>query len=403
MSLNLELIKSKSTIETVTIAIVSFILSLLSVLVLTYVFEAMGYPINRSQLIKYGLFDVLSNRKNIYGLLAFATPLIFTGLAVAIAFQAGLFNIGGQGQMAMGACYGAIWAAVIGPQILPDFMVKSAFVMILSTMIIGFIGGAIWGFIPGVLKAKTGAHEVITTIMMNFVASAWIRYLVGSQTYSPYVDKTSINANSQTDIITPAAQLHPLTSYSTKFTVAFFIAIIVIFIIHFLMSSTTFGYRIRAVGFNSKAATSAGINVDRMTILSMTLSGGLAGLGGVLYVMSVSPYRYYIGGEGTIGFDGIAVALIAQNAALAIGVAAIFFGFLYQSANNIDFKTDQRPEIIYVVQAFVILFVAAPVIARSLIRAFRVDREAHAELKRIANESIDNSERMDANIKEAEK
>ncbi|MDH5401632.1 MAG: ABC transporter permease, partial [Candidatus Heimdallarchaeota archaeon] len=310
----------------------------------------------------------LSNPENIAGMLYWTTPLIFSGLAVAIAFKAGLFNIGGQGQMMIGGLFSAIWAAEIIPKSGINFMNTKIF-LIPTTILIGFIAGGIWGMIPGYLKAHRGAHEVIVTIMMNLLAINVATYLIGSNSYSPFLDKTSKDAHSQTDKISPEAQLQPLfPEVSSRLNISLFLGVVLIILIYILITKTNFGYKMRAVGLNSIAAESAGIDTKKITTLTMALSGGIAGLGGTFMVMGTYPFRYQIGMEGTLGFDGIAVSLIAQNSPFGILIAALFFGFLSQSAYNIDIKTeDVPPDLLYILQALVIIFAATPLISKKII------------------------------------
>lgn len=362
MSVRLELIQTRNYVEALIMVLISFLFAIIAILLFIQILGFMGYPIDLGDLVFYTITDVFSDFSSILQILYWSSPLMLTGLAVAVAFQAGLFNIGGQGQMMLGGVFSAIWAAVIVPQNL-SFLNFPIFV-IPTTILMGIIGGGIWGFIPGYLKAKTGAHEVIVTIMMNLIAISLVTYLIGSQSYSPFIDKSSVDAYSQTDKISKAGQIGLIFPNETGFlNWTTLLTIIIVIIVHLLLFDTNLGFKIRAVGFNKSAAENAGIQSEGIIIRSMTLAGALAGLAGTFYVMGTPPYRYVGGFEGTLGFDGIAVALIAQNSPLPIILAALFFGLLTVSKNNLDFS-NIPPDLIFTLQAWVIIFVAAPLIAR---------------------------------------
>lgn len=376
MSIRTDIIKTTSIFDAIYMVLLSILFSVISILLFILIITIGGFGINVLDLFNSAVVNVLTDPKSLFRIFYWATPLMLTGLAVAVAFQAGLFNIGGQGQMLIGGVAAAIWAAALVPDI-PLFQNK--FVMISITIVIGFLFGGLWGFIPGYLKAKTGAHEVIVTIMMNLIAISLVTYLVGSQSYSPFVDSTSVDAYGQTDTISEYARINLLLpSYSNSLNWTTIITFVIVLIMQIVLFYTRYGFKLRAVGFNPIASKTAGINSDRIIMSSMFLSGGLAGLAGVFYVIGTSPYRYVSGFEGTLGFDGIAVALIAQNSPIAIAFAAIFFGFLTEGKNSLDRTTDIPPDILFALQAFVIIFIAAPAISRWVIdrlRAIKKEKE----------------------------
>ncbi len=376
MSIRTDIIKTTSIFDAIYMVLLSILFSVISILLFILIITIGGFGINVLDLFNSAVVNVLTDPKSLFRIFYWATPLMLTGLAVAVAFQAGLFNIGGQGQMLIGGVAAAIWAAALVPDI-PLFQNK--FIMISITIVIGFLFGGLWGFIPGYLKAKTGAHEVIVTIMMNLIAISLVTYLVGSQSYSPFVDSTSVDAYGQTDTISEYARINLLLpSYSNSLNWTTIITFVIVLIMQIVLFYTRYGFKLRAVGFNPIASKTAGINSDRIIMSSMFLSGGLAGLAGVFYVIGTSPYRYVSGFEGTLGFDGIAVALIAQNSPIAIAFAAIFFGFLTEGKNSLDRTTDIPPDILFALQAFVIIFIAAPAISRWVIdrlRAIRKEKE----------------------------
>ncbi len=270
------------------------------------------------------------------------TPLIFTGLAVAFAFHAGLFNIGCEGQLYVGAFTTAIVAAYL-PQFTPPL------IAILLAIIAGFIAG----FIPGYLKAKTGAHEVINTIMLNFIIMAIVNYLV--------IRFFKVPETIHTYPIINNAKIPRLFEYTSFFkgsaaNLSFFIALLACFIIYIILWKTKFGYEVRATGYNPKAAETAGINIKKIVILAMSISGGLAGLVGINFVLG---YKYYFeeGFSSGIGFMGIAVALLGRNHPLGVFIAALFFGILSQGGLVINAIVPK--ELVDILQAVVIISVVA--------------------------------------------
>lgn len=376
MSLNVDLIKSKSWVEAIITIVISSLFALTTVSLIIILLKIAGFQLDVSELVNFAFKDVISNSSDLAQILFWSTPLLLTGLSVAIAFQSGLFNIGAQGQMMMGAMWAGIWASSIIPNLLP--FLEFPLFMIPSTMIMGIIFGAFWGYIPGYLKARTGAHEVIVTIMMNLIAINIANILVGSQTYSPFIDKTSLNAYNQTDMISESAQIPVINKeLSTFLDWSIIVGVLVVILLQFLLFKTNFGFKLRAVGLNPVTAETTGINSKKMTILSMSIAGGVAGLGGALLVMG--DIRYVIGIESSYGFDGIAVALIGQNIPFGVGLAAILFGFLKQSGVNLGENTDIPPEIIVALQSWIILFIAAPLIARKTYAFLTLKREKPKE------------------------
>lgn len=380
MSLQLELLQTRNFTEAIVTVLLSVLFAVLSILVFIAIMTIGGFEIDLGELWRYAFVEIISDGSALLQVLYWATPLMLTGLAVALAFQVGLFNIGGQGQLMMGAAFSAIWAAAIVPNNLP-FLDNDTFfariIMVITTLLMGFIFGGVWGYIPGWLKAKTGAHEVITTIMMNLIAISLITFLVGSQTYSPFVDKSSTDAYSQTDLITDNSRFAAIfPNVNNNFNVSTIYTILILIIFQVLIFYTNYGFKLRAVGFNKTAAETAGIKSDRLIITAMTLSGGVAGMAGAFIVMGPTQFRYVDGLQGTLGFDGIAVALIAQNTPIAIILAAVFFGFLKQGKNTLDRQTTIPPDLIFALQALVIIFVAAPLIARYVYNFFRDTTES---------------------------
>jgi simple sugar transport system permease protein len=279
-----------------------------------------------------------------------ATPLIFTGLAVAFGFRAGLFNIGANGQFLLGAFF----AAVVGSMPIAPFPVH-----MLLALAAGFLGGAIWGFIPGILKAWRGAHEVVTTIMLNFIAYLLLNLLASTLFRDPAASFP------KTRDVLPSAQL-PIILADTRLHAGILFALLTAFIVWFVLFKTTLGFEIRTVGINPFAARYAGIRPGFITVLTMSISGALAGLGGAVQMQGVQrayPAEYLI----NLGFDGIAVALVGRAHPAGVVGAALLFGALRAGAGAMQRATGIPVDIIAIVQAFIILFVAAEPVLRRLI------------------------------------
>lgn len=280
------------------------------------------------------------------------TPLIFTGLSVAVAFRTGLFNIGAEGQLIVGQ----MAAAVVGYAVtgVPSVL------HVLLALLAGAAAGAIWGGIPGFLKAKLGAHEVINTIMMNYIALYFTHYLViGPLKGHDYLPVTKTIANS--------AKLWRFLP-PTRANTGIFVALVAAAIVYYILWRTTVGYECRAVGLNPDAARYSGINVSHATTISMLLSGALAGLGGAVLVLGVQHKFYDLFGFTGYGFDGIAVALIGNNHPLGIVGGAILFGVLSRGSQLMQSIAGVPKEVVGIVQAAIIIFVAADEIIRRLLR-----------------------------------
>jgi simple sugar transport system permease protein len=280
-----------------------------------------------------------------------ATPLIFSGLAVAFGFKAGLFNIGAQGQL----LFGAITAAAIGFGIegLPTL------IHIPLALLGGGLAGALYGAIPGALKTYTGAHEVITTIMLNYIAINITDYLADG----PWKDTSPGNVVARTPAILDSAKIPQLGGIS----LGFFIAILVAVVTWWLLWKTTIGFEIRTVGQNPHAAQYAGVRVARTVILTMVLSGLLAGFGGAIETQGVVG-RYQPGFNAGLGFDGITIALLGKTHPFGVIPAAILVGIMKAGASQMQFSAGVAKEITDVIQALILFFVAADMIVRWIFR-----------------------------------
>lgn len=281
------------------------------------------------------------------------TPLIFTGLSVALAFRVGLFNIGAEGQLYLGA----LFAVIVGFSLtgLPWFVHAPLAVLA------GFVGGALWGFIPGILKARTGAHEVIVTIMLNFVAYRVVDYALKT----PFVQREG-RTDPISKIVLDSAELAPLVD-RLRAHWGIVIALAAAFAVSWLLFRSIKGFEFRAVGLNPSAARYAGMSISWSIVLSMVIAGGLAGLAGASLMLGGSK-TLTPGFSPGYGFDGIAVALIGATRPAGVVAAAFLFGALRAGATPMQAATGTPIDIVIVIQALVIVFIAAPALVRAIYR-----------------------------------
>jgi ABC-type uncharacterized transport system permease subunit len=275
------------------------------------------------------------------------TPLIFAGLAVAVALKVGLFNIGAQGQL----MFGALFSAWTGYQ----FEALPSIVLIPLCLAMGVLGGAMWASIAGLLKAYRGVHEVISTIMLNSIAYGVIEYIVANPLREPNQPLL------RTSEIGPNAFLYDHGFVPT----GLIIATVAAFLLALMLNRTVLGFKLNTVGKNKYAAGYAGIRIPRMVLMGMLISGGLAGLGGSVETLGVI-HRYETGFNNGLGFDGITIALLARGNPLATIPAAILVGALRAGATALQFDTGIAPEIVDMILAISLLLVSIPVLANLL-------------------------------------
>jgi len=300
----------------------------------------------------YGaLFDgAFGNPTAISETLLSSTPLILAGLSVALAFRAGLFNIGAEGQMIAGML-AASWVGFT--------LDLPAVIHLPLTLLAGFAGGAFWGSIAGFLKARTGAHEVITTIMLNFIALNFLTFFLKTPIYQRPGRSDPLSKE-----VAETARLPSFGDYRVNWGIV--LALVMAFVIWYLIFRTTIGFRFRAVGANPKAAAYAGMGVAGTYIMAMAFAGGLSGLAGtanlvgVVYSMSPGFLGY--------GFDAIALALLGRTHPLGVVLAALLFGALRAGALQMQGVAGVGTDIIVVIQALIIMFVAAPALVREIYR-----------------------------------
>ena len=294
-----------------------------------------------------------------------ATPYIFGGLAVALGFRCGLFNIGAEGQVGIGA----LAAAYVGYR----FVGVPAIIHLPLALLAGALGGAFWAAIPGYLKAKTGAHEVVNSIMMNWISfrlSDWL--LTGPMKAPGYRPVTSS--------VEASATLPRLFPAPIRFNAGFFLALGVAALVYWLLFKTTLGFEIRTVGANPDAARYAGMSITRNFVLAMALSGALAGLAGTSQVLGVDHWVGQ-GFSAGYGFDSIAIALLGKSHPWGVVAAALLFGALRSGATRMQSLAGIPIDIISIIQGLVIMFMAAPAIIRWIYR-IRVERAEDIVLTR---------------------
>lgn len=323
-------------------------------------FHAIGQAVGGaySSLFQGGVYDFsqptfIAGIQPLLNSLSYATPLIAAGLGIGIGFQAGIFNIGGQGQMLIG---GAL-AGWIGASLPLPYGLH-----LLVAVIFGLIGGAIWAGIAGVLKATTGAHEVIVTIMLNYIAYYLLSYLLSTALKAP----GSNNPISPPE--SPSAIFPSIGGSQFPLNLGFFAVIALTLFAWWLMSRSALGYSFRAVGFNPKAARFAGISVKRVAIYTMLVSGALVGFAGAYQVLGQTTTGFTNALDGGIGFSAITVALLGRNQPWGIFWAGILFGVFQAGGYRMQAAQGIDVDIVLVLQAIIVLFIAAPPLVRSIFR-----------------------------------
>ncbi|GAP17307.1 ABC transporter permease [Levilinea saccharolytica] len=288
-----------------------------------------------------------------------ASPYIFAGLAVAVGFKGGLFNIGAEGQLA----FGAVAAAWIG-YALPGMLGADipAVLHVILAVGGGMLAGGIWAAIPGFLKAYTGGHEVINTIMMNYIALNLTSFLLNG----PMKDPNPMNVVARTPLIVESAHLPPVFP-EFRFHWGFILAIGMAVLVWWLLWKTTLGFEIRTTGANLDAARYAGVNVKRTIIVTMLFSGILAGMAGAIEVTALN-YRHELGFAVGYGFDAIAIALLGKNHPAGVVLASLLFAAMRNGATRMQFLTQIPVDVISVIQALILLFVAADTVVRYIYR-----------------------------------
>src|SRR6266540_2220147 len=283
-----------------------------------------------------------------------AAPLMLAGLGIALGFRAGLFNIGAEGQLLAGGLTAGL--AGFGLHGLP------VFIHLPLALLAGFAGGALCGFIPGILKARTGAHEVITTIMLNYVVINLSLYLLSTSLYRRpgRIDPIS-------KIVAVPSRLPHLAGQGLRLNAGIVVALLAAVAVAWLLGRSTWGFELRAAGANPAAASTAGIDIRRATVMAMVLAGALAGLAGAGQVLGVQ-FSLAPNFSGGLGFDAITVALLGRASPLGVVLAALLFGALRAGGLNMQAATSTPIDIVTVIQSLIVIFVAAPALVRAIYR-----------------------------------
>ena len=351
--------QGNSLLQTVTANSDSFLIPILAILTAVIIGGIIIAWVGGNPILAYqGLIEgSLSSARTLSETAVWATPYIFAGLAVALAFKGGLFNIGAEGQLAVGA----VFSSLIG-YALPGWLGFDlpGIIHLPLAILVGALMGGLWAAIVGWLKAYTGGHEVINTIMMNYIALNTTSFLVNG------VMKDPGQVIARTPLIAESARI-PTIFEGLRIHWGFVLALLVAYFIWWLLNKTTLGFEIRTVGLNTDAAQYAGINVKRIIVLTMFLSGMLAGLAGSIEVTGLN-YRHELGFSVGYGLDAIAIALLGKSHPLGIVLASILFAAMRNGATRMQFLTQLPVDLISVLQALILLFVAADTIIRYLYR-----------------------------------
>jgi len=283
-----------------------------------------------------------------------ASPLILAGLAVAVGFRAGLFNIGVRGQMFMGGLF-ALWVGI--------HVSLPMYLHIPLAIVAAIIGGGIWGGIAGLLKAKTGAHEVITTIMLNFIAAFFVLWVLKTSVFQEAGSNLPQSAP-----IRESARFPPIFGANFRVSIALFLALAAVFFVYWLLFKSTLGFEFRAAGFSPSASRYAGMNVAFLYTSVMAISGALAGIAGATMTLGLPPYQASSGFAGSIGFDAIALALLGRSHPFGVLWAGLLFGALIAGGRSMQAAASVSVDLVVVMQALIIVFIAAPELVRAIFR-----------------------------------
>ncbi|MEO5973661.1 MAG: ABC transporter permease [Ilumatobacteraceae bacterium] len=300
----------------------------------------------------FGSLRALSNT------ISSTTPLLLCGVSVAVAFKAGLFNIGATGQMLAGGM-ASLWVgfSMHGPGVIQVPLAIAA----------GAVGGALYGAIPGILKARTGAHEVITTIMLNNMAAFLVLWLLKTSLYQRE-DRTDPISK----LVDPAGRLPRMFGFLSDRNdllahTGFVVAVLVVIVYWWLLQRSTIGFEFRAFGLNSDAAQYAGMHTKRLMVSAMMIAGAFAGMAGASEVLGTYGYASQ-NFAGNIGFDAIAIALLGRSQPLGTAFAAVLFGAMQAGGRQMQANTDVPIDLIVVLRALIVMFIAAPLLIKAIWR-----------------------------------
>lgn len=307
----------------------------------------------RGAIYNYTAHDFANGISPITDTLAFATPITLAGLGLAVAFRSGLFNIGANGQIIFGAMLSG-WVAI--------YVHAPIYVLFPLAVLAGLIGGAIWGGLVGLLKATTGANEVIVTIMFNYIAVYLLGYLLKTPVLKAPESINPVSLPVQTD-----AKFPLLFGSDYRLHAGFFVMLAAVAFVWWLLNRSTIGYQFRALGHNPDASKVAGINIGMTYILVMAISGALSGLAGASQILGTERVLT-TGVAASYGIDAITVALLGRSRPLGVLAAGILFGALRAGAVTMQANQNVPSEIVLVVQSLIVLFIAAPPLVRAMFR-----------------------------------
>ena len=336
-------------------------------------FSTLGYVVGgaydalfRGSVFNYQQDNLVMMLKPLTETLAFATPITLTGLALAISFRSGLFNIGGTGQI----IFGAIFAGWVGINLHLPF-----FLHLPLAILAGVIGGALFGGLVGLLKATTGANEVIVTIMFNYIAALLLQFSLKT----PFLQAPN-TVNPISAAVQDTAKYPLLFGANTRLTWGFFVMLAAVVLVWWLMNRSSVGFKFRAIGHNPRAARVAGVNMGLTYVAVLAVSGALAGLAGSTQILGTEQHLT-MGVAGSFGIDAITVALLGRSNPWGVLAAGILFGGLRAGAVTMQAEQAVPVDIVTVVQSMIVLFIAAPPLVRAL---FRI----RTKKKGVANEAI---------------
>lgn len=343
---------SASVLERLALAVASTILALL---IGAIIVAASGY--DAVEFVSALVFGAVGNLSNIAFTLRQSTMLILTGVAVAVAFRAGVFNIGVQGQFVVGGLAGTLAVLVLVP-LLPAGVATGVAIMALAALAAIIAGGA-YAALPGMMKAYAGANEVITTIMLNFIAAGVVYFLIDAYLKPP--GAAAPNTAAFPDYVDLPGVAFGSPSFSV---IGLGIALLTVLVVYVLMARTSFGYDLVTSGHQEPAAKYSGVDPKRMIVRTMTISGMVAGLAGAMFAIMILGYYSDPNSFPTFGFDAIAVSLLGANNPLAVVPAGILFGGLDAGGQYIGFTLDVPSELVDGVIGLIVLFVAVPELFR---------------------------------------
>lgn len=318
--------------------VIGIVVPIISILLAFVVGGIVVLCLGKNPIEGYGyLFSgALGNTGRIAQSLQSACPLIFTALAVSFAYKCGVFNLGGEGQFILGACATMLVLEVTGVEGVPG---------ILLGILVGIIAGGLWGLLPGVMKITRGLNELITTIMLNYVATLLMNFMYSKVLHDPNSGNLQTMAVADSVVLPKLDRLH----------IGVIIAILMAFFVWYVIYKTSFGFKIRAVGINPTAAKVAGFPVKRLVLLSFVISGAIAGFGGSVDLLG-RQYRLMTGFGSGFGFSGVAIALIAQLNPIGSMVVALFFGMLTTGASSMQVGIGVPSAILDIIRALIIIF-----------------------------------------------